>query len=321
SWRVVLGRYVLRRLTMLVPTLFGMSIVIFLMLRLLPGDIVDIIAGADSQADSTSRAKLRDAMGLSDPLPTQYGKWIWNLLQGDPGKSMRSGKPVSELLWKALPITIELAVLSVIIAAVVAIPLGVISAVKRDSGLDYSSRVIGLVGLSLPNFWIATLLLLFTSKVFGWVPPIRYIPFRHDPIGNLKQFGLPAFAVAIQLMAIIMRMTRTTMLEVLSQDYVRTARAKGLSQRVVVYRHALRNAMIPVITVIGFQLGALMGTSAIIEVVFGLNGIGNTLVQAIFNRDYPLVQAAVLYLAVAFVLINLFVDVLYAFLDPRIKQG
>jgi peptide/nickel transport system permease protein len=306
---------------MLVPTLFGMSIVIFLMLRLLPGDIVDIIAGSDAQADSTSRAKLRDAMGLSDPLPTQYGKWIWNLLQGDPGKSMRSGKPVSELLWKALPITIELAVLSVIIAAVVAIPLGVISAVKRDSGLDYSSRVIGLVGLSLPNFWIATLLLLFTSKVFGWVPPIRYIPFKDDPIGNLKQFGLPAFAVAIQLMAIIMRMTRTTMLEVLSQDYVRTARAKGLSQRVVVYRHALRNAMIPVITVIGFQLGALMGTSAIIEVVFGLNGIGNTLVQAIFNRDYPLVQAAVLYLAVAFVLINLFVDVLYAFLDPRIKQG
>jgi peptide/nickel transport system permease protein len=306
---------------MLVPTLFGMSIVIFLMLRLLPGDIVDIIAGADAQADSASRAKLRDSMGLSDPLPTQYAKWIWNLLQGDPGKSMRSGKPVSELLWKALPITIELALLSVLIAAVVAIPLGVISAVKRDSGLDYSSRLFGLVGLSLPNFWIATLLLLFTSKAFGWVPPIRYIPITQDPIGNLKQFGLPAFAVAVQLMAIIMRMTRTTMLEVLSQDYVRTARAKGLSQRVVVYRHALRNALIPVITVIGFQLGALMGTSAIIEVVFGLNGIGNTLVQAIFNRDYPLVQAAVLYLAVAFVLINLLVDVLYAVLDPRIKQG
>lgn len=306
---------------MLIPTLIGMSIIIFLMLRLLPGDIVDIIAGADAQTDSASRAKLREAMGLSDPLHVQYARWMWDLLNGDPGTSMRSGKPVGELLWRALPITIEMALLSVAIAAVVAIPLGVISAVKRDTSMDYVSRVFGLIGLSLPNFWIATLLLLFTSKQFGWVPSIRYIPFFDNPIGNLKQFALPAFAVAIQLMAIIMRMTRATMLEVLGQDYVRTARAKGLGQRVVVYRHALRNALIPVITVIGFQLGALMGSSAIIEVVFGLNGVGNTLLQAIFNRDYPLVQAAVLYLAVAFVVINLIVDVLYAYLDPRIKQG
>jgi peptide/nickel transport system permease protein len=316
-----LGAYILRRLAMLVPTLIGMSVIIFLMLRLLPGDIVDIIAGADSQTDSASRAKLRNAMGLSDPIPTQYVKWIWGLLHGDPGNSLRSGKPVADLLWKALPITFELAILSVLMATIVAIPLGVISAVRRDTGMDYSSRVFGLIGLSLPNFWIATLLLLFTSKMFGWTPSIRYVPFVEDPIGNLKQFLLPAFAVAIQLMAIIMRMTRTTMLEVLSQDYVRTARAKGLTNRTVVYRHALRNATIPVITVIGFQLGALMGTSAIIEVIFGLNGIGYTLLQAIFNRDYPLVQAAVLYLAVIFVLINLAVDILYAYLDPRIKQG
>ena len=316
-----MGAYILRRLAMLVPTLIGMSIIIFLMLRLLPGDIVDIIAGADAQTDSASRAKLRNAMGLSDPIPTQYAKWMWGLLHGDPGNSLRSGKPVADLLWKALPITFELAILSVLMATIVAIPLGVISAVRRDTGMDYSSRVFGLIGLSLPNFWIATLLLLFTSKMFGWVPSIRYVPFVEDPIGNLKQFLLPAFAVAIQLMAIIMRMTRTTMLEVLSQDYVRTARAKGLSNRTVVYRHALRNATIPVITVIGFQLGALMGTSAIIETVFGLNGIGYTLLQAIFNRDYPLVQAAVLYLAVIFVLINLAVDILYAYLDPRIKQG
>ena len=316
-----MGAYILRRLAMLVPTLIGMSIIIFLMLRLLPGDIVDIIAGADAQTDSSSRAKLRKSMGLSDPIPTQYAKWMWGLLHGDPGNSLRSGKPVAELLWKALPITFELAILSVLMAMIVAIPLGVISAVRRDTGMDYSSRVFGLIGLSLPNFWIATLLLLFTSKMFGWTPSIRYVPFVEDPIGNLKQFLLPAFAVAIQLMAIIMRMTRTTMLEVLSQDYVRTARAKGLSNRTVVYRHALRNATIPVITVIGFQLGALMGTSAIIEVIFGLNGIGYTLLQAIFNRDYPLVQAAVLYLAVIFVLINLAVDILYAYLDPRIKQG
>jgi len=306
---------------MLVPTLIGMSIIIFLMLRLLPGDIVDIIAGTDAQTDSAARERLRDAMGLSDPLWLQYVNWIGDLLRGDPGTSMRSGQPVSDLLATALPITIELAVLAVVIATVVAIPLGVISAVRRDTGLDYVSRVVGLIGLSLPNFWIATLLLLFTSKAFGWVPSISYIPITEDPIGNLKQFGLPAFAVAIQLMAIIMRMTRTTMLEVLSQDYVRTARAKGLGERLVVYRHALRNALIPVITVIGFQLGALLGSSAIIEVIFGLNGVGNTLLQAIFNRDYPLVQAAVLYLAVVFVLVNLAVDFMYAVLDPRIKQG
>lgn len=306
---------------MLIPTLIGMSMLIFLMLRLLPGDIVDIIAGSDSQTDAAGREKLRQAMGLSDPIPVQYVKWVWNMLQGNPGKSLRSGKPVGELLLRSLPVTLELAILGVLIATIIAIPLGVISAVKRDSPLDFSSRVIGLIGLSLPNFWLATLLLLFTSKVFNWIPPIKHIPIQDDPIGNLKQFMLPAFAVAVQLMAIIMRMTRTSMLEVLNQDYVRTARAKGLGERSVITGHSLRNAMVPVVTVIGFQLGALMGSSAIVEVVFGLNGIGFTLLQAIFNRDYPLVQAAALYLAVAFVSINLIVDLLYGFLDPRIKQG
>lgn len=305
---------------MLIPTLIGMSLLIFLMLRLLPGDIVDILVGPDAQADSTARAKLREAMGLSDPLPVQYLKWIGNLLTGDPGTSLRSGKPVSELLGNALPITIELAVLAVIMATVVAVPLGVLSAVKRDTAFDFGARVGGLIGLSLPNFWIATLLLLFTSKVFDWTPSFRFTPFFEDPIANLKQMALPAFAIAVQLMAIIMRMTRTTMLEVLGQDYVRTARAKGLGEKAVLFRHGLRNALIPVVTVIGFQLGALMGASAIIEVIFGLNGVGNTLLQGIFNRDYPLVQAATLYLAVVFVLINLAVDILYVYLDPRISH-
>jgi peptide/nickel transport system permease protein len=308
-------------LLMLIPTLIGMSILIFLMLRLLPGDIVDIIAGTDAQTDTAARERLREAMGLADPIPVQYVKWMWHLLQGDPGNSLRSGKPVGELLWRAIPVTMELALLAMIIATVVAIPLGVISAVKRDTALDFGARVTGLVGMSLPSFWIATLALLFTSKVFEWVPPIRYISPFDDLWGNLKQMALPAFAVAIQLMAIEMRMTRTTMLEVLNQDYVRTARAKGLRDKIVIYRHALRNALIPVITVIGFQVGSLMGSSAIIEVIFGLNGVGNTLLQAIFNRDYPLVQAAALYLATAFVVINLIVDLLYAYVDPRIKQG
>jgi peptide/nickel transport system permease protein len=212
-------------------------------------------------------------------------------------------------------------VLSVIISTIVAVPLGVISAVKRDTPLDFASRVGGLVGLSLPSFWIATLMLLFTSKAFDWTPSLRYVSIFEDPIANLQQMILPAIAIGIQLMAIIMRMTRTTMLEVLGQDYVRTARAKGLKDRLVLFRHALKNALIPVVTVIGFQLGNLMGSSAIVEVIFGLNGIGNTLLQGIFNRDYTLVQAATLYLAVVFVLINLAVDVLYGLIDPRINQA
>ncbi len=306
---------------MLIPTLVGMSLLIFLMLRLLPGDIVDIIVGADSQADSASRAKLREAMGLNDPIPVQYFKWLGDIVQGDPGTSLRSGKPVSEMMSRAFPITVELALLAIVMATIVAVPLGVVSAVRRETVFDFSARVGGLIGLSLPSFWIATLILLFTSTKLGWTPSIRFKPITQDPIGNLQQMALPAFAIAVQLMAIIMRMTRATMLEVLGQDYVRTARAKGLRNNIVVYRHALRNALIPVITVIGFQLGTLMGSSAIIEVIFGLNGMGNTLLQAIFNRDYPLVQAATLYLAVVFVLINLTIDVLYVYLDPRIKQG
>lgn len=311
----------MQRLALLIPTLIGMSLLIFAMLRLLPGDIVDIIAGTDGTASAAAKEKLRDAMGLNDPIPVQYLKWLGNLLRGDPGTSMRSGEPVGRILERALPITIELAILGLIISTIVAIPLGVISAVKRDTAFDFGARVGGLVGLSLPNFWVATLMLLFTSKVFGWTPSIRFIPFSSDPIGNLEQMILPSIALAIPLMAITMRMTRTTMLEVLGQDYVRTAKAKGLSGRPVLYRHALKNALIPVITVIGFQLGGLMGSAAVVEVVFGLNGVGNTLLQAIFNRDYPLVQAATLYLAVAFVLINLVVDILYAWLDPRIKLG
>ena len=316
-----MGRYALRRLLMLVPTLVGMSVLIFLMLRLLPGDVVDLIAGADPSSGSAAREQLREAMGLADPIPVQYLRWLGGIVQGDPGTSIRSGQPVGELLLRSLPITVELAVLATLIATLVAIPLGVLSAVKRDTGWDFAARVGGLIGLSLPSFWIATLALLFTSKVFGWVPPTRYVSPFADPAGNLRQMILPAFALAVQLMAIEMRLTRTTMLEVLNQDYIRTARAKGLRERPVVYRHALRNALIPVVTVVGFQLGALMGTSAIVEVIFGLNGVGYTLLQAIFNRDYPLVQAATLYLATIFVLINLAVDIGYGFLDPRIEQA
>ena len=316
-----MGRYLLRRLVLLVPTLLGMSLLIFVMLRLLPGDVVDVLFASEDQNVSAVKQEIRRSLGLTDPLPVQYVKWLGQLLRGDLGTSIRTGKPVGELLLRALPVTLEIALLAIGIAMVVAIPLGVVSAVKRDTAWDFGARVAGLIGLSLPNFWLATLVLLFTSKVFHWIPPIEYIPPLADPAGNLRQMLFPAGAIAIQLMAIEMRMTRTAMLEVLGQDYIRTARAKGLRGWTVVMRHGLRNALIPVVTVAGLQLGGLMGGAAIMEVIFGLNGVGNTLVQAIFNRDYPLVQITTLFLAAIFVLINLAVDVLYAYLDPRIRQA
>jgi len=315
------SQYIARRVLLLVPTLVGMSLFIFLMLRLLPGDVVDLMTAGQEQATDDAKRKLREAFGLADPLPLQYIKWILGLLRGDPGKSLRSGQPIAEALGQALPLTFELTMLAVLLATIVAIPLGVLSAGRRDTGADFAGRIAGLIGLSIPSFWLATLTLLFTSLVFSWVPPVSWIPPTIDPLGNLEQMLLPAAALAVQLMAIEMRMTRTTMLEVLGQDYVRTARAKGASERLVTYRHALRNALIPVISVIGFQIGALMGGSAIIEVIFGLNGIGATLIQAIFNRDYPMVQASALFLAAVFVVVNTSVDVLYGYLDPRIKYA
>jgi peptide/nickel transport system permease protein len=315
------GQYVARRLLLLIPTLIGMSLFIFLMLRLLPGDVVDLMTAGQEQATDDAKRKLREAFGLADPLPLQYIKWVLGLLRGDPGKSLRSGQPISEALGQALPVTFELTLLAVLMATIIAIPLGVLSASRRDSGADFVGRIAGLIGLSIPSFWLATLTLLFTSVVFSWVPPVSWISPTIDPLANLEQMLLPAAALAVQLMAIEMRMTRTTLLEVLSQDYVRTARAKGASERVVTYRHALRNALIPVVSVIGFQIGTLMGGSAIIEVIFGLNGIGATLIQAIFNRDYPMVQASALFLAAVFVVVNTSVDLLYGFLDPRIKYA
>jgi peptide/nickel transport system permease protein len=314
------SRYVLGRLWLLVPTLVGMSLLVFCMLRLLPGDIVDVMTGGDIPSTAQSKERLREAFGLDKPLPVQYVTWVANMARGDLGTSFRSGEPITTILLRTLPITLELTLLAVLVATVCAIPLGVVSAVVRESSFDYAARLAGLIGLSMPNFWLATLMLLFTSVFFHWIPPVNWIPPFQNPLGNLQQMLLPVAAIALQLMAILMRMTRAMMLEVLQQDYVRTARAKGAQERAVVFRHALRNALIPVISVIGFQIGALMGGSAIVEVIFGLNGVGNTLVQAIFNRDYPVVQATTLFVAAVFVIANLSVDLLYGYLDPRLKH-
>jgi peptide/nickel transport system permease protein len=313
--------YVLRRVLYTIPTLIIISILIFMMVRLLPGDVLDVLIGGDITTTEEQRQAAREQLGLTGSYPEQYWRWASGAVQGDLGMSLRNAEPVRDILQSALPITLELIFLALLIATAVGIPFGVISAVRRDSAHDYASRVAGLAGVSIPSFWLATLLLLFTSRVFGWVPPLTYVSPLDDPLTNLSQFILPALALSVFPLAIIMRMVRATMLEVLGQDYVRTARAKGVSWNKVVSRHALRNALIPVITIIGFEVGVLLGGAAIIEIIFGLPGVGNILLQAIFSRDYPLIQAATMLIAVTFIIANLLVDVLYGVLDPRISQA
>jgi peptide/nickel transport system permease protein len=312
--------FIARRFLLMIPTLIGISLIIFLMVRLMPGDIIDVLFAGDLTVTEEIKDQARVQLGLEGSYPEQYWNWASGVVTGDFGQSYRNAEPVSDVLWRALPITLELMILSLLIATLIGVPLGVISAVRRDSASDYASRVGGLIGISIPNFWLATLLLLFTSRVFGWVPPLEYKSFFDDPLTNLSQFVLPAISISVFTLAIVMRMVRATMLEVLSQDYVRTARAKGVQRRLVVYRHALRNALIPVVTVIGFEVGILMGGAAIVEIIFGLPGVGYVLLNAIFNRDYPLVQGATLLLAVVFVFANLIVDIVYGWLDPRIAQ-
>jgi peptide/nickel transport system permease protein len=310
--------FLVRRLLLLIPTLIGMSLIVFLMVRLLPGDIVDIFTAGDTTITDAQRHEIKEQLGLTGPLHLQYWDWASSAVRGDFGISYRNTTPVSETLLDAIPITLELVFLGLFIAVVIGVPLGVVSAVRRDKGSDYVSRVAGLIGVSIPSFWLATLLLLFTSRVFGWVPQFSYVSPLDDPWENLKQFIMPAFAISVFTMAIVMRMVRATMLEVLNLDYIRTARAKGVPRRKVVFKHGLRNALIPVVTIVGFEVGVLMSGAAIVEIIFGLPGVGWNLLQAIFNRDYPLVQATAVLLATTFVVFNLLVDVIYSRLDPRI---
>jgi peptide/nickel transport system permease protein len=316
-----MSKYVLRRLFLLIPTLIGMSLLIFLMVRLMPADVVDALVGADPTYTPEAKAELRRKYGLDQPIPIQYIRWVGELLTGDLGKSLYTREPIAKSLLQGLPITVELALLAITMSVIVAVPLGVISAVKRNSYTDFWVRIAGLIGLAFPNFWLATMFLLITSVFFQWVPSVFFIPPTQDLVGNLQQMFLPALALSVQLMAVEMRMARAAMLEVLRQDYIRTARAKGLRELRVVMGHALKNSLIPVITVIGIQMGSLMGGSVIIEQIFGLPGVGWNLVQGILGRDYPMVQVTSLFLATIFISVNLLVDLTYAYLDPRIKYS
>jgi len=314
-------KYILRRLLLLIPTLIGMSMLIFLMVRLLPGDIVDAMVGMDSQYGQKEKDELRRAYGLDAPLPVQYVRWMGDILHGNLGKSFRTQEPITKQLLRSLPITLELAFAAILLSVIVAIPLGVLSAVRQNSVVDLLAHVGGLIGLSFPSFWLATMFLLATSLALHWVPPVIWIsPLQHLP-GNLLQMFLPALSLSVQLMAVEMRMARASMLEVLRQDYIRTARSKGLRERRIMYRHALRNALIPVVTIIGIQMGALMGGSVIVEQIFGLPGVGWSMLQGVYNRDYPVIQVTTLFLATVFVVMNLVVDIAYAYLDPRITYA
>jgi len=316
-----LGGYILKRFVLAVPVLLGITIVVFLLVRLIPGDVIDTMLGTEGSLRPEVRQQLRETLGLDRPLVVQYVTWLGDILQGDLGRSLRTGQPIVENLAGKLPITLELAFLSVVMSMVIAIPLGIISALRRNSLADFLVRLVGTFGLSLPNFWLATMLILIASRYFQWGASLVYISLFEDPVENLKQMLLPSIALALGLTAVVMRMTRSSMLEVLSQDYIRTARAKGVRERWVIYRHALRNALAPVLTVIGIQTGHLLGGAVIVEQIFGLPGLGWFLLNGIYQRDYPAVQAGVLILAGIFVLVNLVVDVLYAYIDPRIQYG
>ena len=313
--------YILKRLLLTIPTIFSLTVIVFLLIRLLPGDVIDAMSGGELSIDEGRRKMMLDRLGLNDPIIVQYGNWMKDIFSGDLGVSLRNAQPLREVFLNALPVTLELGIIAAFIACIIGIPMGIISAIKPNTLIDVFVRLFGLIGLSFPNFWLATLLLLFASLYFRWIPGLIYIPIWEDPIGNLKQMILPSVVLSFQLMAIAMRMTRATMMEELKQDYIRTARAKGLNIKTVVNRHAMKNAMIPILTIASVQFGYLLSGSVIIEQIFGLPGIGWFFLQGLLDRDYPVVQIMALFMVCVFVFVNLFTDIAYAYLDPRIKYS
>jgi len=313
-------RYVLRRLVALIPVLLGISIVTFALIRLIPGDVVDMILGTEV-AGGERADELRRLFGLDQPLYKQYLLWAGDVVRGDLGHSMRTGKPVLDEILGRLPTTLELAAFSVVFALLIAITAGIIAALKTGTRTEAGVQTLGLLGLSVPNFWLGTLLILVTSRYLGWFPAATYVSFTADPWRNIQIFILPGIALGAALAAITMRMTRSSLLEVLNREYINTARAKGVAERQVILHHAMKNAMIPVVTVVGIQVGRLLGGAIIIEQVFNLPGIGRLAIDAIQQRDYTMIQGVVLFTTFAFVVINLLVDLLYAVIDPRIRYS
>jgi peptide/nickel transport system permease protein len=315
-------RYIARRVLQVVPVVFGVSVAAFLMLRLIPGDVVSVLLGNEGGVDPERVEQMRKLFGLDQPYYVQYLTWIGGILGGDFGVSLRTSRPILPDILARVPVTLQVTSLAMLVSLLLAIPLGVLSAVRRYTRADTVVRVVGLLGLSIPNFWLATMMIFFVSVYWrGVMPTSGYVYPSQDLLGSLRSVLLPALALGAANMAILMRMTRSSMLEVLRHEYVTTARAKGLKESVVVYHHALRNALIPVVTVAGVQVGYLLGGAIIVEQVFALPGVGTLIVNGINQRDYPVVQAGVLFVATSFVLVNLIVDILYAYIDPKIHYG
>ncbi len=313
-------RYIVGRLLLMIPTLIGVAILTFVIMRAVPGDIVGL-KYAGSPVPQSVIDQERHQLGLDKPMWEQFTDWMGEIARFDLGTSLWTGHSVVEEIQIRLPLSIELAIFATLLAIVIAIPLGVVAAVRQDTWMDYAIRLFSIGGLAMPSFWIGLLMVLATITFFGWAPPLVFTAITEDPIANLSQMILPALSVGYRYSAVSMRMTRSTVLEVLREDYVRTARAKGVRESLVVTRHALRNALLPVITVISLEFAFLIGGLVVTEQVFNLNGIGKLLVDAVAHRDYTLVQALVLLLASVFVLINFVVDMVYVVLDPRIRYS
>jgi peptide/nickel transport system permease protein len=308
------------RLVQLVPTIFLVSIIVFALQQLMPGDPAVLLAG-ESAGNPHVVAQIRDQLLLNRPLWVQYLHWMDGVLHGNLGYSWRLSEPVSALIAQKLPVTLQLSVMAFFFAVVIGVPAGVVSAVKQGTAWDWAANAIGLSGLSIPNFWLGIVLILVVSVDLGWLPPSGYVPLAQDPLRSIETTIMPAFVLGNAIAAILMRHTRSAMLQALAQDYVRTARAKGLSETRVVLRHALRNALIPVVTLGGLQLGLLLSGAVLTEQVFDIPGLGKLVVDSVFNRDYPVIQGVVLVTALLYVLINLITDLLYAVINPRLRGG
>ncbi len=315
--------YIIRRLLLILPTLFLLSILVFLSVRFIPGDVIDVMQGRLEYLGSTGRLDreaLEQKLGLDVPAWVQYGRWLGGiLLHGTLGESLMGDWSVEEKIVGRLPVTIELGVLAIVIGLLIALPVGIYSAIRQDTAVDYAGRSIAILGLATPNFWLALMVIIYPSIWWGWSPPMRLITFSEDPLGNLGMFLIPSLILGTASAAATMRMTRTMMLEVLRQDYIRTAWSKGLKERVVVVRHAVKNAFIPIVTTIGLQLPILVGGAVIIESIFNLPGLGRLLLDALNDRDYPVVAGINLVFGTAVMGINLMIDLIYAFLDPRVR--
>ena len=312
-------RYVMRRIFMAIPVLLLVSFMTFSLIRIVPGDVVLQMIGESGLARDRDIALIKQQLGLDRPFHEQYVTWMSGMLKGDMGLSLWTGKPARDELFRRIPVSAELGALALLIALVIAIPIGIVSATRQDTASDYVGRLIAISGLSMPDFWIATLAITFLAIWFQWMPRIGFVGLFDDPLLNLQQLIIPASIMGFRLSAVTMRMVRSTMLEVLRQDYIRTAWSKGLKERAVIYRHALKNALIPVITIVGTQVERLLAGAIIIETIFVLPGVGRLTLESIQQRDYTQLQGNVMFIAVVMVSVNLIVDISYAWFDPRIR--